>query len=410
MRRRTVLAALIGGCLLSATAIGAGAAPLTLEQRVATLRYIAGFQNPDGGFASTAGGPSGLGSTNASLRTFRYLGNKAPALDLVERFVRSCYKPEAGAYSDRPDAEPSVRATAMGVMCMAELQKGFGDEEDKIRAYLGANAKEQGDIYIAAAALYAAALKMPKGVNWSETYQQLRREDGSYGPTIADTSRAVVSLLRLGKSPRDRKQTLALMQAAQRSDGGFGDPQSDLASIYPTMRAFWMMKEAPDLQRLGEFIDACRNEDGGYGNTADAPSTVSHTYYAAISMHFARDLEDRNLRYQEKKDGLRAATIRKGEGARAKKDSKVTVHYTGWLETSGEVFDSSRTRNQPFTFTLGKGEVIKGWDEGVDGMRVGELRRLVIPAELGYGERGTPGGPIPPNSVLVFDVELLAVE
>ena len=101
-----------------------------------------------------------------------------------------------------------------------------------------------------------------------------------------------------------------------------------------------------------------------------------------------------------------------GDGAEAKAGQHVTVHYTGWLYNDGEQgakFDSSRDRNDPFDFPLGAGMVIKGWDEGVQGMKVGGQRTLIIPAELGYGARGA-GGVIPPNATLKFDVELLGVE
>jgi len=100
-----------------------------------------------------------------------------------------------------------------------------------------------------------------------------------------------------------------------------------------------------------------------------------------------------------------------GSGDLAQAGQRVSVHYTGWLYQNGEQgsqFDSSKDRGQPFVFPLGAGHVIKGWDEGVQGMAVGGTRRLVIPPELGYGARGA-GGVIPPNATLLFEVQLLAV-
>jgi len=96
-----------------------------------------------------------------------------------------------------------------------------------------------------------------------------------------------------------------------------------------------------------------------------------------------------------------------GTGAEAKKGDAVTVHYTGWL-TDGTKFDSSLDSGQPFTFVIGQGRVIAGWDEGVAGMKVGGKRKLIIPPDMGYGAQGA-GGVIPPNATLVFEVELLEV-
>ncbi len=105
--------------------------------------------------------------------------------------------------------------------------------------------------------------------------------------------------------------------------------------------------------------------------------------------------------------GLIYEDITPGEGDEATAGRMVSVHYTGWL-TDGSKFDSSKDRNDPFTFPLGAGHVIKGWDEGVQGMKAGGVRKLTIPPQLGYGARGA-GGVIPPNATLVFEVELLKV-
>ncbi len=109
--------------------------------------------------------------------------------------------------------------------------------------------------------------------------------------------------------------------------------------------------------------------------------------------------------------GLQFEDTVAGTGASAQAGSQVSVHYTGWLYNDGvkgAKFDSSKDRNDPFEFGLGAGQVIKGWDEGVQGMQVGGTRVLVIPPQLGYGARGA-GGVIPPNATLMFEVELLRV-
>lgn len=134
------------------------------------------------------------------------------------------------------------------------------------------------------------------------------------------------------------------------------------------------------------------------GAAPSAPSTPSTPTTSASSAGSVKTLPD----------GLKIEDVKVGTGAEAVAGKLVSVHYTGTL-ADGKKFDSSLDRGQPFQFPLGQGRVIKGWDEGVAGMKVGGKRKLTIPAELGYGAAGA-GGVIPPNATLLFDVELLNVQ
>ncbi|AFZ46112.1 Peptidylprolyl isomerase [Cyanobacterium stanieri PCC 7202] len=141
---------------------------------------------------------------------------------------------------------------------------------------------------------------------------------------------------------------------------------------------------------------------------AESPTLVANASKLMESGNMEIDLSNA----QTSSTGLISVQTEAGEGDSPTRGQKVTVHYTGYLAEEGykrgKKFDSSKDRNQPFTFTIGVGQVIKGWDEGVANMKVGDKTTLIIPPDLGYGARGA-GGVIPPNATLIFDVELLGI-
>lgn len=146
---------------------------------------------------------------------------------------------------------------------------------------------------------------------------------------------------------------------------------------------------------------------GAYGSKADAPNGGTPAP-AAPAPPAAATGAAAGGKVHKLASGLVYEDLVVGNGKMADPGLAVSVHYTGWL-TDGTKFDSSLDRNQPFQFTLGQGSVIRGWDEGVKGMRIGGKRKLTIPPDLGYGAQGA-GGVIPPNATLVFEVELLGVK
>ena len=153
---------------------------------------------------------------------------------------------------------------------------------------------------------------------------------------------------------------------------------------------------------LATSISACSNQDSDTNSSSEATAAADVVEEQTVSEESATATESFEIA-----PGLSAKVMKNGYGRVAEAGDYVEVHYTGWL-TDGTKFDSSHDRNDTFSFKLGAGQVIQGWDQGVAGMKVGGTRKLTIPPGMGYGERGA-GGVIPPNATLVFKVELIGL-
>lgn len=161
---------------------------------------------------------------------------------------------------------------------------------------------------------------------------------------------------------------------------------------------------------VGLLFGSGRSNDAIAANPTPPPTVTSPKLgqpQATLQVASANSTENNMEDVVTTDSGLQYVDIVEGDGASPNKGDTVVVHYTGTLE-DGRKFDSSRDRGQPFSFKVGVGQVIQGWDEGVGSMKVGGRRKLIIPADLGYGARGA-GGVIPPNATLIFDVELLRI-
>ncbi|HEU4753971.1 MAG TPA: prenyltransferase/squalene oxidase repeat-containing protein, partial [Armatimonadota bacterium] len=277
-------------------AVAACAAPLTREQREASLRFVASLQNPDGGYRPAApAGKSQLGTAPAVLRVAKYFEGRLPNRDATLKFILDCYDPATGGFADTPGAAPDVRSTAMGVMALADIQAPRGILQERLRSastYFDKNAKSLPEIYIGTAALNAAGAKSPSAARWIAAFEETRTPEGIYGKGGPETARAVNTILRLDGELKDPQAAARDLKAAQRPDGGFSASggASDLPTTYPMMRALFMLKEKPDLAKLRQFVASCRNADGGYGPQPGQPSTAGATYNAAIVLHWADEM------------------------------------------------------------------------------------------------------------------------
>jgi FKBP-type peptidyl-prolyl cis-trans isomerase len=208
------------------------------------------------------------------------------------------------------------------------------------------------------------------------------------------------------KPVRARLQIRTLGETKETATRLPGDLMHIRATFPLKLDDYGVVVAAPAQAKIANVQQVTVDVYSSTGSTAPG-AAVTGTENAPATRPAAQTNAAQNTGVRKMDNGLQIEDVVVGTGDEAKAGQKVTVHYRGTL-TNGTEFDASYNRNQPFTFSLGAGEVIKGWDQGVAGMKVGGKRKLTIPPDLGYGARGA-GGVIPPNATLVFDVELLKV-
>lgn len=263
-------------------------------EKAATLKYLESLQTPSGAFVVAAGvkEPT-LRATSSALRAIKYFGGTVKNREAITRFVASCFDEKTGGFRPTPQArEPDVTTTAVGLMAVVELKMPLERYSGPAVKYLAAHAHTYEEIRITAAGLESIHAQPEVAATWLKEITAKRNDNGTYGKGAGlarDTGGTVVIELRLGAKVANPEAVLKAMRAGQRDDGGFGKADatgSDLETSYRVMRAFHMLKERPDEQKLRAFIRKCRNEDGGYGVSPGQKSSVSGTYFASIILHW----------------------------------------------------------------------------------------------------------------------------
>jgi hypothetical protein len=267
----------------------------TVADFAQTAACAAAHQNEDGGFAAAPGQPSTLGATNTGIRVLDYVGGSIPDVRACVAFVRSC-KVAGSGFAQTPGGKPDVVTTAIGLLAAGELK--IADKaliEDAV-AYFHANSKSFEEVRMSIAGLEAVSAKSPDFPRWAEQIEAMRQPDGSFGSGESRafaTGGAGAAILRMGMDLPKRDAVVAVMRAGQRPDGAWskdGGP-CDLSSSYRVMRAFYMLKEKPDVERIVAYIASCRNKDGSYSATPSGPGNLGATYFATIILHWLRLLD-----------------------------------------------------------------------------------------------------------------------
>lgn len=270
----------------------------TPDQKKATVVYLQALQTKEGGFLPAAPNPADkaakptLRATSGASRALKYFGGEPKDKAGAVQFVKDCFDKPSGGFSDEPKGKADVTSTAVGLMALVELKIPTEEYSGPAIKYMEANAKEFEEIRLSAAGLEAVGKKTAKADEWLKELTKNRNEDGTYGKgdsRARDTGGIVVAIMRLGGKAEPQDEIIKALKAGQREDGGFGkggEKGSDLETSYRVMRAFHMLKQNPDTDKLRALITKCRNKDGGYGMAPGKESAVSSTYFAGIILHW----------------------------------------------------------------------------------------------------------------------------
>jgi len=272
-----------------AAAPAPGQTPAEFEQ---TAAYAAAHQNKDGGFAAKVGQASSLGATHTGLKVLLHVGGSVPDVLGCVKYVKSC-RDAGGGFAPTPGGKLDVITTALGLMAAAELKIADAAMIEGAAGYLGKTAKSFEEVRMAIAGLEAVHGSSPDFPRWNDQLQAMRNPDGTFGEGPGQafaTGGAAAAILRMGLKLDKRDAVIAAIKAGQRREGGWskdaGPP--DLSSTYRVMRALYMLREKPDVDRLLAFVGRCRQSDGAYASAPGRAGDMSGTYTATIVTRWLR--------------------------------------------------------------------------------------------------------------------------
>ncbi len=261
-----------------------------------TSRFVESLQNPDGGFAGKLGGTSTLGTTSSAIRILKNTGGSIPYVLATIKYAKSCVDAASGGFAQTPGGKPDVGTTASGLMAVAELKIADESMVSAALKYLSENAKTYEEIRIGVAGLEAVSKTSPDFANWKLEILKGRNDDGTFGEgpgKARETGGKAVALLRMGVDLDKKDTILSFLKSAQNADGAWSKSAggSELESTYRIMRAFFMLKERPDVDKLKDFIGNCRHSDGSYSPQPGVEGNLGGTYFATTVLRWVRILQ-----------------------------------------------------------------------------------------------------------------------